>query len=279
MESYQLPVNVYGLAIAEPLQLDAQVDGPFIVGMEYFRVLSLLVLTYVVQCGFLKVVRQMYVSDWHSQLHDTCSEDLYFLQHVCIFIFCVAVWGSISSTMDMIVGISGAPIKQGYSSLSLRSQQTSHGVVVEADHENDATNAADWMRRRMKKAVTKEYHWNLSGITTVSKCCALLGVALPKLMIGTATMVFGCQFIMLSPDSESLIMNSLAFLFILDIDDYFYHSFTTTTIKARLEDMEPIELNPAGFDRIAHWWWKTFCVPLLLCSATHGVVYLHRKHC
>jgi len=203
---------------------------------------------------------------------------------VCVYVFCVAVFGEIRDSMDMFMGVWGCPVVQdgSYSSLMLAGGQPANGpgVVVDNNDESDATSSMDWMRRKLKKEVTESVAlWNLSRMTKVRKYFDLAVIVFPKLAIGTLTLVFGCKYIMGSPDSETLIMNTLAVLFVLDLDEYIYQTFTTTTVKARIDSMEHILLNPSSTDRVAAYFMTTFGIPLIVGSATLGFVYSHRTYC
>lgn len=289
MEAYKIPENLYGLAIAEPLQLSWQVDGGLIVSVEYVRIIFLVVVNYIVQFLFLFRIKEIYAIEWDDHLWTnaggTCDKDIFYLQITCVFVFNVAIFGEIRETMDMFVGLWACPVSSEYARLSLTGNErhTHHGVVVESGNEADASNSVDRMERQftsmIRHGVKGEHKWNLHQMNKYYKFLCLSCLAFPKLIIASFLLVSGSYYIMLSPDLETLILNTLAVMFVLDVDEYFYHTFTTSVMKTRLACMEWIELNPSARDRVSAYIMATVGMPTMVICTTCGVVYFHRRHC
>lgn len=277
---YIIPQNLYGLAIAEPLQLDKHADGLFIYVLEHIKVFLLLTLNYMVQFGFLNRVDDFYERNWADHYHLTCSDRLEVLQIVCVFVFSVAVFGEIRESLDMWAGLWFCPVTD-YKLLEER--HSHHGAVLEKDDAADASNEVDRLRREtghlLRKGIKGEHRWNMHRMTNVHKFLALVFVASPKLLIGVLTLVYGSKYIMLSPDAEDLILNTLAVLFVVDVDEYFYATFTTAAMKARLASMTPIQLDENQVDRVVGYLWGTVGIPLVVGGTTHYIVYSHRRRC
>jgi hypothetical protein len=70
--------------------------------------------------------------------------------------------------------------------------------------------------------VTEAGHVFATGITRRSRALVYACVLVPKVALALAIMVYASAYIVYAPTNEDLILNSVATVFVLDVDDYAY---------------------------------------------------------
>merc|ERR1712182_93452 len=119
--------------------------------------------------------------------------------------------------------------------------------------------------------------WNLDRMTSHYKTSSMALVAFPKAIIPIALTIVGGNYIMRSEDAETMILNTLAVLFVIDIDEYFYGTFTSTNMKRQLCDCKPLVFDEVSNKaRLFYWVESVFIFPLMVGGATLVMVY--REH-
>lgn len=277
-DMYHLPENLYGLAIAEPLQLDWRIDGSVLYCVELWRGFGLLSLNYIVQTTFLVWIWR--IDNQHKLSEMACHANLWSLQLelVCIFIFLVAIFVEIRETVDMFIGLWHAPVATGYSLLAaVETEQHGHhghqGAIIMQDKPQTL-----FMRMGIKKDAEWK-RWSLRRMTASYKALVILLVVIPKFCIGLVFTVVGGMYIIASDDEETIILNTVAVNFVLDLDEYFLYTFSTDAIMNRLSRIEGIPLGHTNsFRMVGFFFFSVVLIPALVL-ATIGLVMFHRIGC
>ena len=87
---------------------------------------------------------------------------------------------------------------------------------------------------------------------------------LPKLVIAAVTLVYASGYVLAAETNEDIILNAVAAVFILDIDDYAYHFFVTKTQQILVEGLPSLGLVP--LDEVPEELQTTFPKEALLAS-------------
>lgn len=272
-DRYHLPENLYGLVIAEPLQLNRQVEGLVIYLVEHFRVVGLLVLNYAVQLTFLLWIWSVETKGVIGD-NDVCksSKSSLALEFACIFVFLVSIFVDVRETIDMSIGMYHCPTS-GYSPVPTQGVQHHQSSIVFDDEPKSALH-----RLGMKKQADVQ-RWTLQDMTTFRKVVIVITVVIPKFCIGVALCSLGASYIIASSDDENLILNTVAVNFVLDLDEILLYTFSTDCILYRLATVEGIPLGETNTTRIVAFFFVTICLVPFLVLATMGVILFHRRTC
>lgn len=319
MDYFSPPEDLYGLAIAEPLQLDRVADGNLVFFIEYIRVFLLLLTNYVVQCAFMTYVGKIVVKNYTDEdnwVH--CVDELWTTQFTCVFVFMIAVFADIRESFDMFQGIVySSPGDYGALHLVGQKRQSDspdshrhvnvashmmggvaqhnspdiphrHGALFEREDTEEQIDKAEegmfakakhWFKRKKRKQ-HGPHQWNLDRLTPTLKVLMVLLVVAPKTLICCGLFFLGSEFIIVSPDGETLILNTMAVLFILEINEYLYHSFTSSIVKARLATCKVVAVEMSNTNRVMGWVASNFIVPPFIISVAYFMVeFNHRYSC
>ena len=114
-----------------------------------------------------------------------------------------------------------------------------------------------------------------SGLTILQKLLfVLLGVT-TKLGISIYLFVVGAEFVVMSETHSDLILNCLAMLFVVEIDDMIYQGFTPSFLKEVIQDLPPLRVpgfNGAAFHLMGLPWIKV----ALWLGSVHLIIQHHK---
>merc|ERR1719191_2645717 len=139
---------------------------------------------------------------------------------------------------------------------------------------NPAARINVWLKRK-----TGGTGWTLDNMTKSYKAFAIFVIVLPKLAIALSVAYVGSVYILKSGDAETMILNTLAVLFVVDIDEFIYNTFTPASMKNQLVNVPEIALNPSNFERKWAYFSSTFVHPALIIGATYWLVNQHSSEC
>merc|ERR1711964_331216 len=106
----------------------------------------------------------------------------------------------------------------------------------------------------------------------------VLIVALPRLVICSVLVVVASGYIVRSSETD-MIIDTVAALFIVDIDEFMYHAFTTSSVKQQMEAMEGLEFMPSNMDRLLSFFFVNFIYPLMIILCAITLVWHQRLDC
>jgi len=279
----QVPANLYGMAIAEPPQLSVKHDGRGLFVTEIARVYFMLLINYFVCSLFVLQINEMNDGAEHH-----CSAQLVLLEFICVFVFEVQMLTELQESVGMVFliltakGPSAEVQKEGSGRFSrgpsLYAQArdaspTGGAVLVNED------NGGSWMRRLKKRLrrTEEEQQWAFEGISWTFKAWSLLVVAVPKVLLGLAVAYIGGVYIIKSADAETMVMSTLAVVFIADIDAILYEAFTSSAMRCELEDMEPVEVPLSNAKRFGLWLLSGVFAPVIMAAASAAIMWQVRR--
>lgn len=79
-----------------------------------------------------------------------------------------------------------------------------------------------------------------TGLSKLTKWISIAVLVLPKIAVEISLCIYGVPYIVYARSVEDVILNSLALLFVLDIDDVAYKLLTTTTTRHLMESLPPV---------------------------------------
>uniref|UniRef100_A0A7S2H708 Uncharacterized protein n=1 Tax=Zooxanthella nutricula TaxID=1333877 RepID=A0A7S2H708_9DINO len=164
--------------------------------------------------------------------HDLrCTVRDFWLTRVCSIVFIMLVLQDLKETYDMGRWLSRFPRAKQWTPLRLR-EYVSHSPG----------NATELRRHTAMKPV--------SGVTTFGRCCTAAAVLVPKMSIGLTILYYGSAYVMSAHDRDSLLQNSVALVFVLEIDNAVYELFIPNHLKQLVLKIQeyPIGLSSAEFD-------------------------------
>jgi len=276
-----LPKSSYGLAIVEPAILNRKHDGNFMFFMEIGRVFFMLSLTFILTGLFLLQVWKMNESG--NMNLNLCSNEIVLLEFACVFLFEVAISREVTETMTCfsILWMAPAPkssstagaipnlLNRNYSPACTDSPKT--GAVLAA---SDSGGRFSQMFRRSRSA--DDCQWKLDGISNAFRVSSMLTVAAPKLLLEILLAYLGGVYILKSADEGAMVMNTLAVVFIADIDEVLYTAFTSNVVKFNLSHMKTVDVDLSNQTRVAMWFASSVLCPLITVAASAWIV-LHTK--
>merc|ERR1719324_1594764 len=110
--------------------------------------------------------------------------------------------------------------------------------------------------------------WTLNNMTGFYKTVVFLLIILPRMIIAVLVVWIGAIYILNSSDAETMLLNTLAVLFVLDIDEFFYQTFTATHMKMQLTTVPEIKLNPGKWTHVAGFFNSLVGYPALVTIAS-----------
>uniref|UniRef100_A0A7S1W4B8 Uncharacterized protein n=1 Tax=Alexandrium catenella TaxID=2925 RepID=A0A7S1W4B8_ALECA len=270
----QVPANLYGMAIAEPPQLSVKHDGRGLFVTEIARVYFMLLINYFVCSLFVLQINEMNDGAEHH-----CSAQLVLLEFICVFIFEVQMLVELQESAGMVFLVLTAKGPQAQPQTSNRlsrytqareASPTSGAVLV-----NEDSRSGSWLKRMTKRLRKTEDgpQWTFEGISWKFKAWSLVVVAVPKVLLGLALAYIGGIYIIKSKDAETMVMSTLAVVFIADIDAILYEAFTSSAMRCELEDMEPVEVPLSNAKRLGLWLASGILAPLAVAAVSVAVMW------
>jgi len=240
--SFAIPANVYGTATMCGILFDHNTPLEWWnrCGETYLR----MSINCVIQVGLLLAVYQINI--WQLDLIDFGKDDgescwrlTSFFFFLNLFIFCSVVLTEIFETADMFeIVIRRIPTVPVTKCLRYKEGEGDGGPVLVSG--------------------------GMSVTRKVLTCTFVLG---PKLILGVTMMIIGGIFLNSSSSNTDLLLNSLAAVFILDLDEIVYSFMTPGHTRRLIEDLPPFEAeaNPHyDFLRATSFLWKNL-LTIVLC--------------
>ena len=219
---YGLPTNsVYSVAIIgfccmKPEEFQDPVS--MIVGawVTFTQIYLMLLVNYLAQSLFLWHIIRL-VSTMPDE--DKCGSDT-FLCFTCVCLFLSSVMEDIMQTKNLFMWHMIIKTEPSHKALTIRKE---HGKVVLA-----------------------------SGLTKKQKIMNTILILIPKLVIGLLLAYYGAAFIAISADNETIILNTLAVVFIIDIDEMLFKSFADTLIQEAVDGIPAFRSKRGGLSAICN---------------------------
>jgi len=282
------PAGLYGMAIVEPAVLDRRLDGTFVYVVELMRVFGMLCLNYTVIGLFLL---QLWKMNERQRVSD-CSGHLLPLELGCVFLFEVRMLADIRKGLSILTLLWLAPRPAASDSTLLPTSKPNHRYRGLADspkigavmvkEEATGEGAFDGLLARLsrKRRGGEDKKWDLDGLSRTFRVWCTCVVGLPKLAIDVALAYMGGVYIMQSDTDEAMLMNTLAVVFISEIEALLYHAFTSDVMRQSLESMRPVVVDMGNKKRLVMWLFCSILAPLATVFVALAMVsYTHRMDC
>jgi hypothetical protein len=219
--TYALPESIYSSALVVLLSLDPhdQRKSCTYFLFVYLPQLFLLVFTYCVQSGIIYYINKT-------------TEDSY----TCDFE---------TSLMLIYMGVGlfvGGMIEEFVETLRMLSW-TWHVQTEKERNILTYENVTEDGEKKIKLA---------SGLTRYMKIMFVLLILLPKLGIAGALTQCGAKFVAVSRADSDVVLNCLAMVFVVEIDDMLYKTFTPVGFQKMLRELPPVEVEDEKDSLVVH---------------------------
>jgi len=119
--------------------------------------------------------------------------------------------------------------------------------------------------------------WKLDGISCRYRMWCMLTVGIPSLVLNVALAYLGGVYIMRSDSNTDMVMDTLAVVFVAEIEDFEYMAFTSDAMRYNLENMDPVDLALTNRQRSFGWFFSGIVTPILTVVVT-ALVVRHVRH-
>lgn len=268
-EKLHLPCDLYGLFVAEPLQLDASVDGWTLIFLVMTRAFFFIALNFLIQLLYVVKIHRLSV----ELQAEPREQERFYMQVVCVFVFGISIFRELRDCIDFLALVVRCPVSRdgGYRGIGGGSDGSHrHGAVLSQERSSGTSGILSWARRRSSKT----HVWTLGSMSYSWKVVCFLFVGMPRIMFCSLFAKVGAGFIVRSPD---IIIDTVGVLFVVEIGTFMYNAFTTNAVKQQLEQLQPIEWYPSNARRLAAFLFVNFAYPVLLICFSVAVVWYSRK--
>eukprot|EP00747_Dinoflagellata_sp_TGD_P155827 gnl/TRDRNA2_/TRDRNA2_177616_c3_seq3.p1 gnl/TRDRNA2_/TRDRNA2_177616_c3~~gnl/TRDRNA2_/TRDRNA2_177616_c3_seq3.p1 ORF type:complete len:325 (+),score=28.41 gnl/TRDRNA2_/TRDRNA2_177616_c3_seq3:123-1097(+) len=212
--AFSVPQSVYGEAMMCGILFDCSTFADWIelCGLSYFRLL----LNYIVQALALVSVYQLHLWQMDAFNSGNCYDIATPLFIVFGWLFAIAVMTELIETVDMF-------------ELVLRRIPTTDSLSQHLKFKTDEEDGA--------------LKYSAGGMSPCRKAVVSLCILLPKLSLAVSLLLFGGFFLASSSGNIDLILNSLAVVFVIEVDEMIHGFLTPGTIRRIVEAMPAFETN------------------------------------
>lgn len=218
--SLKVPESSYGAALMVPLLFIKEEDSwrdCFQVFCESYWPLAV---NYAIQIGLVVCLEEVYEDAEESILDGDCDELNPFFGIICLFLHGVAVCRDMGETIDIVNII------------------WFHMPTVERNTQFLFDDNA---------LGESELQLVDGGLTMMRKVAVTLFIVLPKFGICITVLIFGSLYLAVSASDADLLLNALAVVFIMDVDEIIFSFMATYRTRAA------IAMVPAFSSKRAHW--------------------------
>jgi len=278
-ETLQVPCDLYGLFVAEPLQLNVRIDGYVIFFLEMIRTVFFLAVNFGIQLMYVTRIHKINRQNEGAQ----CEPRKAYLQLVCIFVFATSIFKELRNCTDFLDLLIRCPVREsdGYVRVGVGGGcDGKHGAVLHSECEPPSSSFRDRLFKlaRLYRCEQKDHLWSLGSMTGLWKLVCVIFVALPRIVLCLLLLKVASGFIARSTE-ESMVIDTVAALFISDIGTFMFHAFTTNSVKNNLRRMPPVEFTSNNCARLLSFFLVNFVLPIITVGLSVAMVWYLRSHC
>ena len=174
----------------------------------------------------------------------TCNVDST-LRYICLSLFLTATLGDMSETIGIIRWM-----------YKLKTEKLHKAIEVSETKSGDV-------------------HLT-SGFTIPHQIFNIVVIIIPKFLIGLLLMIYGSAFIVLSGSNQDAFLNTLASVFIIEIDELLYNAYSSYVVKNAIKDLPPIKVKVSKYITFFSVMFSNWIL-MLLCALMIGIV--ERRYC
>lgn len=268
-----IDANLIGLFVTEPLQLDSTMQGWAIVVLVTCRLLFLALVTFGVQILAASRMGGLAAEKEGAQ----CVPSRLCLQLVCVFVISASLLKKLRDTFGLAQLLLLAPVRSrgSYSSLPgappINERRLGFGDRISHWWANRPRNSAG--------GLGASANWSFDGLTMRWKVFSLLCLVLPRCLMAVFIAKAGA-YLVVRTSKESVIIDTLATLFIADFDNFMYGAFLAgSTTQQRLQATDPVEVDIPDRHRIIAFVGANIISPLVTIALTMALVFTMRRSC
>jgi hypothetical protein len=231
--SYQmkLPQSMYTSIILMPMVEPPSIPIAtlIIVHAPQYLVYLLVICAQFTICGFLYRA----LDDTKAKVCLNASNSDTFLMFVCVATFCSFCFSDLLETVGIFRWVDKLPLWDEGQRALVEKMKTGSLIFKEVS-KRESIGRCPNQRVTVSKPVT--------GISKRFKSNIALFVLLPKLAIAIALLFIGSGFILRAEGVSRIVLNTVSVTFVLQVDEYAYRGFTTSSMKILFESIPPIGL-------------------------------------
>lgn len=259
VQSLELPQSIYS-CLPTLLMMNVDIEAEWSEHMFLFILLlpyiGLLYFTVACQVAVIYFVSDIVTDQAVDGMNVDCSQAPHILQLVGVFCFSTLVLTDLKESVAMMQYFAALPRSSPWLGIDY--------FTV------DSQGKADGFGKR--QAVNTPFVWAMNVL-----------IIAPKVAVACGIWWTGTAFLLGAPSSEELLLNAVALVFVLEIDDYIYHGVVPEPLKAHIETFPPITQSEdeANDSHFGTFWelWSMFGVHFLF-SLVIGVTYGSKAwHC
>lgn len=280
--TYRVPCDLYGLFVAEPLQLNVQVDGPMVVGIEIARLTMFMLGSILTQLTLIAQLHHISVERHGNQ----CLPPHPYVQLTCVGVFGLMMLQEIRDAIDFAKMLWKCPLSEGeYLPPDVAqppSVSDSQGALLRMQPQRKSVqkgflsrlaNAARWRQ----KLPTEEHVWTLSAMSSVWWRSCLLFAAL-RLGISILMMIVGAGYICRA-EKYQIILQTVNTFFIVNVPTLLFNACSSRAVKEHLQKMKGLDIQPTQEESWLGLLFDHVIYPILLFAFVLGSVWSARSKC
>eukprot|EP00035_Acanthoeca_spectabilis_P009682 m.170825 g.170825 ORF g.170825 m.170825 type:complete len:384 (-) comp14802_c0_seq2:1048-2199(-) len=191
----------------------------------YFPYWALLYTAIGAQIAIIYFVRQIVL-----EIDTSCKDTSYILQLITLLVFSALIWTDLWDSFKMVLYIRWLPLLQPAYEWDLgitEVEVNEHGEVVDFCRDNGITH----------------------GIYKRTRALLYTFVIFPKVVIAMGLWWYGCSFLLSSENDADLLLNSVALVFVLEIDEYMAKLVPEST-REQVDKFPDYELTAEEFFKV-----------------------------
>jgi len=303
-----VPTSLCAMAIVELACLNRHADGAMLYCAETLRVAFMLFLSYLLTAFFIAQLGQM-VGEQFSTGERECNMNFALLIFSCVFVFEVSMLKDFEKCLNLAkllyfaegqapqkyAKVDTAPPAEGSGSGGITSHLTllrprsapteappkmGTGAILAQEEEGRAGSLASRFVARVRNQTSdKELdqhgikRWSLKGTSCCYRLSCVVLVILPKCCLDLMLAYLGGLFVASTGEANDMLLNTLAVVFVAEIDEMMYAAFTSSAMRFNLENMESARMNLDNRRRVAMWLFHSLMVPVVVVLIAIAVTW------
>lgn len=148
------------------------------------------------------------------------------LRKLCVGAFVVCLFKDIRQTYEMVVLLRELPSETG----TWLVISTLEEEVLRVDTNGE---------KKFAREKDEQIHWQVDCMELHWKVLVLIAVIVPKLLIFAFLYFYGSIWLMNVVDHQELILNAVALVFVLELDEAVFAAVTTSDVQQQMDNLQP----------------------------------------
>jgi len=254
--------------------------------VEIIRVQFMLWLNYLVTSLLLFQIWKMNEQSAVAE----CSGRLMLLEVGCVFLFevrmlvdvrkCFSIMHLLWAAPSPVPAITNSANSFGHRYMSTRSNSPKAGAILAKEPQEESMIFRMYRKVRGGSDNNHGSQWKLDGISRAYRTWCMVTVAIPALVLSIILGYLGGIYIMRSANDGEMLTNTLAVVFVAEIEEFLYAAFTSDAMRYNLENMQPVDIDLTNRQRLAHWFACSILYPAMtMCVAALVVHHARTLDC